>query len=188
MIISLIRLKTINEFTRAVNPTSTQPSFSCPPPFPPPPPPHLIPNKPTATNPLTEDIAQVCLWSGLELDVGVICPCLPSFRLLLRRLMPRVLGTSGRYEMDPVSNPTGAMRSGVMRSTARKSFGGPAMEGMGGPGKIVVENTINIKYGSCESVDGRSMESVTGLVEGRASAEDGECALGKKGEERSRSR
>ena len=50
--------------------------------------------------------------------------------------MPRVLGTSGRYEMDPVSNPTGAMRSGVMRSTARKSFGGPAMEGMGGPGKI----------------------------------------------------
>jgi hypothetical protein len=27
MIISLIRLKTINEFTRAVNPTSTPPSF-----------------------------------------------------------------------------------------------------------------------------------------------------------------
>ncbi|KAJ4285995.1 hypothetical protein N0V88_008182 [Collariella sp. IMI 366227] len=80
MIISLIRLKTINEFTRAVNPT--------------------------------KDIVQVCLWSAIELDVGVICPCLPSFRLLLRRLLPRAMGTSGRYELDPVSgNGTGVMRS-----------------------------------------------------------------------------
>jgi hypothetical protein len=83
--------------------------------------------------------------------------------------------------MDPVSNPTGVMRSGVMRSTARKSFGGPGMQAMGGPGKIVVENTINIKYGSGESVDGRSCASVTGLVDGRASAEDEESVLGKGG-------
>lgn len=112
---------------------------------------------------------QVCLWSGIELDVGVICPCLPSFRLLLRRLLPTVMGTSRQYEMDPVSNATGVTRSGI-----RKSLGvtGTTLGGVG-PGKIVVENTIAIKYGSSDSGDGRSDASVTGLVvEARASAEE----------------
>jgi hypothetical protein len=115
----------------------------------------------------------VCLWSGIELDVGVICPCLPSFRLLLRRLLPTVMGSSGRYELDPVSNATGVMRSGT-----RKSLGpgmgagaGPGLEG-GGGGGIMVENTIAIKYGSSEdSVDASSCASVKNLVEGRVSAE-----------------
>ncbi|KAH6844588.1 hypothetical protein B0I37DRAFT_165362 [Chaetomium sp. MPI-CAGE-AT-0009] len=157
MIISLVRLKTINEFTRAVNPT--------------------------------KDIVQVCLWSGIELDVGVICPCLPSFRLLLRRLLPRVMGTSSRYELEPVSTAcnltgTGAAAS-AMRSGARKSLGGqqPGMGmGMGG-GKIVVENTIAIQYGrSGELVDdGESGASVRGLVEGRVSSvEDEESAGGRR--------
>ncbi|KAL2135256.1 hypothetical protein VTI74DRAFT_9241 [Chaetomium olivicolor] len=143
MIISLIRLKTINEFTRAVNPT--------------------------------KDIVQVCLWSGIELDVGVICPCLPSFRLLLRRLLPTVMGTSGaRYELDPVSGN----RTGVVRSGIRKSFGGPSPGGDGtngkmAGGKILVEHDIAIKYGSSsgDSNDGRSCASVRALVEGRPSAE-----------------
>ncbi|KAK3314209.1 CFEM domain-containing protein [Apodospora peruviana] len=80
MIISLIRLKSLNEFTRAVNPT--------------------------------KDIVQVCLWSGIEIDVGVICPCLPSLRLLLRRILPRVMGTTnGRYELDPRSNVQASRKS-----------------------------------------------------------------------------
>ncbi len=122
---------------------------------------------------------QVCLWSGLELDVGVICPCLPSFRLLLRRVLPTMMGTSGRYELDPVTNP-----SGVTRSRARSL--GPG-QGLGNSasavgGKIMVENTIAIKYASGdESADGgdaRSCGSVTGLVVGRASAEADESGLG----------
>lgn len=133
MIISLIRLKTIEEFTHSSNPTKR--------------------------------IAQLCLWSGLELDVGVICPRLPSFRLLLRRLWPTVISTSGRYEMDPVSHPTGITRSGIQRSL------GARVELVGG--RIMVENTIAIKYASTDSVDGdgRSCASVTGLVERRVSAE-----------------
>ncbi|KAH6649328.1 hypothetical protein F5144DRAFT_3134 [Chaetomium tenue] len=155
MIISLVRLKTIDEFTRAVNPT--------------------------------QDIVQVCLWSAIELDVGVICPCLPSFRLLLRRLLPRVMGTaSSRYELDPVfgTNLTGTGVGGGMgggggvRSVVRGSRGRSGSLGRGGVGKIVVENTIAIKYGrsgELEDDDGVSCESVRGLVEGRvSSAEDEE--------------
>ncbi|KAL2255291.1 hypothetical protein VTK26DRAFT_3677 [Humicola hyalothermophila] len=126
MIISLIRLKTINQFTHAVNPT--------------------------------KDIVQVSLWSGLELDVGVICPCLPSFRLLLRRLLPRLVGTSHMrtYELDRVTGAgdtanltqrAGGMRS-TLRSAARRSFG-PAgeddarkeLEGLGA-GMIRVRNEV----------------------------------------------
>ena len=55
--------------------------------------------------------------------------------------------TSGRYEMDPVSNPT-----------IGKSLGGGRDSGSG---KIMVEGTVVIKFGSNESVDG--------LVQGRAS-------------------
>ncbi|KAL2163847.1 hypothetical protein VTH06DRAFT_5906 [Thermothelomyces fergusii] len=160
MIISLIRLKTINQFTRAVNPT--------------------------------KDIVQVCLWSGIELDVGVICPCLPSFRLLFRRLLPRVLGSTGRYELDPMST---VATGGGLRSGVRKSLGGgpTAMPGGGGAGgasgagagvgagKIVVENTFAIKYGSTTDLDdseGRSSASVRGLVQGRASVGDEESGGG----------
>ncbi len=171
MIISLVRLKTINEFTRATNPTSTSPTNL----------PVMAPH--TWLTTLSEDIVQVCLWSGIELAVGVICPCLPSFRLLLRRLLPTVMGTSGRYELDPVTNPTGVTRSG-----ARKSLGaGPGLEGGGGGGgglgggRILVENTFAVKYGSSdESVDASSTASVSGLVvEGRASAET-DVSVGRK--------
>ncbi|EAQ91858.1 hypothetical protein CHGG_00093 [Chaetomium globosum CBS 148.51] len=153
-----------------------------------------------------KDIVQVCLWSGIELDVGVICPCLPSFRLLLRRLLPRVMGTaSSRYELDPVSGTnltgTGAgMGGGGVRSAVRGSRGGSGSfgrgggnrsgggDGGGGVGKIVVENTIAIKYGrsgELDDDDGVSCESVRGLVEGRASSvedeESGRKSIGRRG-------
>lgn len=90
--------------------------------------------------------------------MGVICPCLPSFRLLLRQLMPNLMGTSGRYEMDPVSNPT-----------IGKSLGGGRDSGSG---KIMVEGTVVIKFGSNESVDG--------LVQGRASTKADESGRRRK--------
>lgn len=37
------------------------------------------------------------MWSTVEINVGIICVCLPSLRLLLVRLFPRLLGTTQRY-------------------------------------------------------------------------------------------
>lgn len=144
-----------------------------------------------------EDIVQVCLWSGIELDVGVICPCLPSFRLLLRRLLPSVMRTT-KYELDPVSDAGGTRKSvagmpgaaagtgGLEAGTAPrlgdkeilgKEFGHGytssegTVDGAGNYGhtnnRILVENTVAIKYGSASevsSVDARSSASVKGLV------------------------
>lgn len=86
------------------------------------------------------------------------------------------------------------MHSGVMHNRAIKSFGHGGIGAGDGArvGKIVVENTVAIKYWSGESLDGRSCASVTdtsvaGLVEDHASGEDETSSLGK-GSGRSRSR
>ncbi|KAK4222301.1 hypothetical protein QBC38DRAFT_460529 [Podospora fimiseda] len=116
MIISFIRLKTINQFTRTVNPTN--------------------------------DIVDLCLWSGIELDLGIICPCLPSFRLLLQRLFPSVGGsTVGRYELE-------GNKSTTMKSQSH--------------GPITVEKSVHTdktSYPANETNRMRRSESLKGLVE-----------------------
>jgi len=34
------------------------------------------------------------VWSTIEINIGIICACMPSLRLLLVRLFPKVLGTN----------------------------------------------------------------------------------------------
>ncbi|KAJ4149932.1 hypothetical protein LMH87_010705 [Akanthomyces muscarius] len=45
----------------------------------------------------TWEFFDVALWSDIEINVGLICTCMPSLRLLLVRLFPKVLGTTQRY-------------------------------------------------------------------------------------------
>lgn len=156
MIISLVRLKTINEFTRAVNPT--------------------------------KDIVQLCMWSGIEIDVGVICPCLPSFRLLLRKMWPRLVGTSGnagtggKYEMRSRTNTQGMVvtangrtsmvrQATVVRSSSSRSItkkNGGSDEGGNGHGNIIKTTEVGVEFeivrsSTVGSRGGESMASVTAL-------------------------
>lgn len=117
--------------------------------------------------------------------MGVICPCLPSFRLLLRRLLPRVMGTTGRYEMDPVSNATGAMQSGLRKSQgnlANVAGGGRGGGGSDYANRVYVHTSIYVDRTSMRNpvdgnesqdgaVDARSCASVTGLVESSSDEE-----------------
>ncbi|CAK7201709.1 hypothetical protein SEUCBS139899_004421 [Sporothrix eucalyptigena] len=48
-----------------------------------------------STNP-TWDNYEVINWSTIEINVGIICACLPSARLILVHFFPRVLGSSQR--------------------------------------------------------------------------------------------
>jgi len=115
----------------------------------------------TSADTVVGDLVQVCLWSVIEVDVGVICPCLPSFRLILRRLIPRIAGTTGAYEMG--TGPTG--QSGTFdKSAVRK--GGAA----DGNGIMVVREVVVTPDAKEEpsndgaSTDGRSCASATELV------------------------
>ncbi|KAJ3515198.1 hypothetical protein NM208_g14993 [Fusarium decemcellulare] len=59
-----------------------------------------------ALNP-TWDYTEVSKWSTIEINVGIICACMPSLRILLVRLFPKILGTSRRYYNYGSNNPTG---------------------------------------------------------------------------------
>lgn len=105
--------------------------------------------------------------------MGVICPCLPSFRLLLRRLLPRVLGTTERYEMDLVSNQTGALRS---RIGGKSGLDNGAGSGGGGDGNTSATTTTTIADGKDDHVHVRTSIHVQSMrlgANGRAPAADG---------------
>ena len=46
-----------------------------------------------STNP-TWDQWEIAYWSTIEVNIGMICTCLPSLRLIFVRLFPKVLETS----------------------------------------------------------------------------------------------
>lgn len=47
-------------------------------------------------------------WSVIEVDVGVICACLPAIRLLLRRCLPTAFGDTRQGTSMSRSNMTGS--------------------------------------------------------------------------------
>jgi hypothetical protein len=60
-----------------------------------------------------------CIWSILELDVGIICACMPSFRILLIRIFPRLGNTPEPTDPQfPTGNEDGVE---VFQSNTTKS-------------------------------------------------------------------
>ncbi|KAL6399500.1 hypothetical protein AUP68_18048 [Ilyonectria robusta] len=45
----------------------------------------------------TWEFLEVSKWSTIEINVGIICTCMPTLRLILVRIFPKVLGTTQRY-------------------------------------------------------------------------------------------
>jgi hypothetical protein len=57
----------------------------------------------SSTNP-TWDMFPTSYWSTVELNVSVCCACMPSMRLILERIFPKVLGsTRDRLHDSPIS-------------------------------------------------------------------------------------
>lgn len=66
----------------------------------------LISFGPDTKNP-TWDFVEITKWSNIEMDVGIICACMPSLRLLLGRFIPKILGISRDRSARLESNKTG---------------------------------------------------------------------------------
>jgi hypothetical protein len=56
---------------------------------------------------MTWDYLEASLWSMIEWEVGIICVCMPSIRLGLARLFPKVWGGSSAQESKPTYDGTG---------------------------------------------------------------------------------
>lgn len=57
----------------------------------------------TSHNP-TWDQYGVANWSTVEINVGIICACMPAMRLVLVRCFPRILGSTKKYPSQPSGN------------------------------------------------------------------------------------
>ncbi|KAK7724765.1 hypothetical protein SLS63_008459 [Diaporthe eres] len=103
-IISLVRLKTINNFTTTINPS--------------------------------RDFVEVGIWSGIEIDIGVLCTCLPSIRILIVRYAPRCMGMgSSADESDHPSRPSAQGEQRRQRRLRKRSYVNFDVEGGGSSGR-----------------------------------------------------
>lgn len=66
----------------------------------------------------TWDYVNVAIWSDVEVNVGIICICMPSLRLLLTRLFPKVFGGSSNASYVNYSNSNSRSRTGGSRKHA----------------------------------------------------------------------
>ncbi|KAF7557310.1 hypothetical protein G7Z17_g831 [Cylindrodendrum hubeiense] len=48
----------------------------------------------------TWEYVDATIWSTIEINVGIICICMPSFRLFLHRVFPKLQSTAGQYEQS----------------------------------------------------------------------------------------
>jgi hypothetical protein len=72
----------------------------------------------------TWDQADVIHWSNIEINVGIICACMPALRLIFVRMFPKILGTTkddtrnyAKYGSRSHNlGGTSAVRSGLSRN------------------------------------------------------------------------
>lgn len=83
----------------------------------------------TSNNP-TWDQAEVIKWSNIEINVGIICACLPALRVILVKLFPTLMGTTKQpsqpyyaygSQTDGRSYGASKRRSGMMGKSSQAS-------------------------------------------------------------------
>lgn len=71
----------------------------------------------------TWDQADVINWSNIEINIGIICACLPALRVILVHLFPKVLGTT--KATDRPYYAYGSQSHGMRKEAVRR----PAVQG-----------------------------------------------------------
>lgn len=98
---------------------------------------HLRLKRSKPTNRLcTGDFVEVGIWSGIEIDIGVLCTCLPSIRILIVRYAPRCMGMgSSADESDHPSRPSAQGEQRRQRRLRKRSYVNFDVEGGGSSGR-----------------------------------------------------
>lgn len=101
----------------------------------------------------TWDFLDVGIWSVVEINVGLICVCLPSLRVLLVRIFPRLQGTTERYARSSKRSRSNKRASRLplghsARSQVDKSMSHPNV----GPNRIALQRSYTVEYGDTDEV------------------------------------
>lgn len=137
-IVSLIRLKTIGTFTTTTNPTSK------------PTPVHqLYPERestahkePAPSDMTAGDFVDVGIWSGIEIYVGCLCPCLPAIRVLLMRYWARWTGWTTSGSESNLQHQARLQASSVQRNRLRKQSQGESAQVHDGDATLVLQSNV----------------------------------------------
>ncbi|OAA70655.1 Extracellular membrane protein, CFEM domain protein [Cordyceps fumosorosea ARSEF 2679] len=78
----------------------------------------------------TWDQWEIAYWSTIEVNIGMICTCLPSLRLLLLRLFPKIVGNTTASGGD-VSYGHGSRGQSVLHSSATLESHGNELHSVG---------------------------------------------------------
>lgn len=103
----------------------------------------------------TREFFDVALWSDIEINVGIICACMPSLRLLLVRLFPKYLSSTrqynGKYGSGPKSNTerVASRRYGTTTSSSRAERDHHLVDLK--PNQITLHTTYDVEYGSSDA-------------------------------------
>ncbi|TQV91930.1 integral membrane protein [Cordyceps javanica] len=121
----------------------------------------------------TWEFLDVALWSDIEINVGLMCTCMPSLRLLLVRLFPKILGTTQRYyaKYSHSGNKSGHDREQRRFGTVSTSRAEPdVFQGRHELNQISYQKTYTVNYGELDEaelvsgageMDTRSAKSLT---------------------------
>lgn len=100
----------------------------------------------TSSNP-TYDQTDVINWSNIEINVGVICSCLPALRVILVGMFPKVFGTtkgtSGAYQAYGSRSQGMRNKGSVLASGFRKSIHAGGKD----PNTITYTKTFEVQHG-----------------------------------------
>jgi hypothetical protein len=94
----------------------------------------------------TWDNLLVSQWSTIEINVGIICACMPSMRILLVRLFPKLLGTTQNNSTTKLygNNSNNRMGAGSHK---------PSNSSRPGESGIVFSKSYTVQYGDQEEND-----------------------------------
>ncbi|GKU15511.1 unnamed protein product, partial [Fusarium langsethiae] len=110
-----------------------------------------------SNNPTWEYLA-VTKWSTIECSVGIMCACMPSLRMLLVQIFPKVLGTSRRvyqaYDKYGSNKPTNG-GTNASRSRSRAQLGTTSHVDKTPPSSIdpvgiTCNRTYEVEYGQTD--------------------------------------
>ncbi|KAH6684559.1 hypothetical protein B0J14DRAFT_465132, partial [Halenospora varia] len=104
----------------------------------------------------TWDNLNTALWSSVEINVGIICVCMPSLRVLLVRLFPKMLGSTQHASNKNYLNNSHSHMGGNI--SVNKSHGkSKSNGGLNGSG-IMKSETYTVQYGTKGDRDSDEVE------------------------------
>ncbi|KAL7796681.1 putative PTH11-typeG-protein-coupled receptor [Trichoderma ceciliae] len=104
----------------------------------------------------TWDYYEVSIWSVMEIHVGIICVCLPSFRVLLVHLFPKLQRTTERLYVKNSRRSRPAMNNRTSRlplgHSARSHVDGSHPHPNVEPNQIAYQTSYTVEYGDNDEV------------------------------------